>query len=330
MQFIKGGGDMKHLMLLLGALGALAAGAAQAQDFPARPLKIVVPYAPGGSTDILTRLLAQKLTSRLGQGVVVENRPGANGVIGTEAVAKSPGDGYTYLMVTNGQTISVGLGQSLPWDLDKDFTPIVNVAAMPNVIAVHPSQPHKTIGELIAAAKAQPGKLSYSHAGLGSPQHLAGELFKLVSKVDIVGVPYKGGGPAVADAVAGQVQVVIAGVPPISGHVASGKLRALAVTGLERSALLPDVPTVAESGYPGFDAIFWIALLGPKGVPAPIVQRMNAEVNAFLKEPETAQQFTKQGATPAGGTPAELSAYMKKDIEMWARVAKEANVKVDK
>lgn len=329
---------MKPLMRLPGALGTLLiaglallltpALSAHAQNYPNRPVRVVIPYAAGGSTDILTRILAQKLGARLGQGVVVENRPGANGIIGTDAVAKSPNDGYTLLMVTNGQTISMGLYPTkLPWDLEKDFAPVVNVAAMPNVIVVHPSQPFKTLKDLIDFAKSNPGALSYSHAGIGSPQHMAGELFKLVTKVNIVSVPYKGGGPAVADAVAGQVQMVVAGVPAISQHVASGRLRGLAITSQTRSPLLADIPTVAEFGYPGFDAIFWIALLAPRGTPEAAVSRINAETNAVLKDADIAKQFAVQGATPAGGTPQELGAYMKADMATWARVIKDANIK---
>lgn len=330
---------MNQRMRLPGALGALIAGlalslaaalSAQAQDYPNRAVRVVIPYAAGGSTDILTRILAQRLGARLGQGVVVENRPGANGIIGTEAVAKSPNDGYTLLMVTNGQTISMGLYPKLPWDLEKDFAPIVNVAAMPNVITVHPSQPFNTLKELIDFAKAKPGALSYSHAGIGSPQHMAGELFKLVTKLNIVPVPYKGGGPAVADAVAGQVPMVVAGVPAISQHVANGRLRALAITSVKRSPLLAEVPTVAEFGYPGFDAIFWIGLLAPRGTPEAAIQRINAETNVVLKDAEIAKQFAVQGATPAGGTPAEFGAYMKADTETWAKVIKEADIKPDR
>lgn len=329
---------MKHRILLLGAIASLGFGLAPwsdaraqsaAQDYPARPIRIVVPYAAGGSTDILARIQAQKLTARMGQSVIVENRPGANGVIGTEAVARSPADGYTYLMVTNGQTISVGLSSKLPWDLERDFVPVVNVAAMPNVIVVHPSQAMKTLRDLIEHAKAKPGSLSYSHAGVGSPQHLTGELFKLVAKINVVGVPYKGGGPAIADAVAGTVPMAVGGVPVVSQHVASGRLRALAVTSIQRSPLLADVPTVAESGYPGFDAIFWIALIAPRGVPAEIVQRMNAEVNAVLRDADIAKQFAVQGASPAGGSPSELGAFMKNDIDTWTRVIREAKIKVD-
>lgn len=324
---------MKYWIITSSLVGSLALAlvpspAARAQSYPTHAVKIVVPYAPGGSTDILARILAQKLTDKLGQGIVVDNRPGANGIVGTEAVARSPADGYTLLMVTNGQTISVGLyPQNVTWDLEKDFRPVVNVAAMPNVIAVNPSQPAKTLRELIDAAKAAPGRLSYSNAGIGSPQHLAGELFKLVAKVNILAVPYKGGGPAVADAVAGTVPVVVAGIPAVSGHIASGRLRALAVTSIKRSPLLPDVPTVAESGYPGFDAIFWIALIAPHAVPTAIVERLNTEVNAVLSDPDIKKQFSLQGATPAGGSPEELGAYIKKDIEMWMRVIREANIK---
>jgi len=329
---------MKHMMLLLGVIGWLGVGLtpwsnalaqSTAQDYPARPVRIVVPYAAGGSTDILTRIQAQKLTARFGQGVIVENRPGANGVIGTEAVARAPADGYTFLMATNGQTISVGLSPKLPFNLERDFVPVINVAAMPNVIVVHPSQPMKTLGDLIEHAKAKPGSLSFSHAGVGSPQHLTGELFKLVAKVDIVGVPYKGGGPAIADAVAGTVPMAVGGVPVVSQHIASGRLRALAVTSIQRSPLLSDVPTVAESGYPGFDAIFWIALIAPRGVPAEIVQRMNAEVNTLLRDADIVKQFAVQGATPVGGSPSELATFMKNDIETWVRVIREAKIKVE-
>ena len=322
---------MKKLLALLGAIGAVGLGLSSgvhAQDYPNRPIKIVVPYAAGGSTDILTRIIAQRLTARVGQSVLVENKPGANGVIGTEAVVRSPADGYTLLMMTNGQTINVGLVAKLPFDTEKDLVPVINVASMPNVLAVHPGQPMKTIVDFIEYAKANPGKLSYSHAGVGSPQHLAGELFKLVTKTNILGVPYKGGGPAVADAVAGQVQMVVAGVPAVSGHIASGRLRALAVTSLNRSALLAEVPTVAESGYPGFDANFWIALAAPRGVPSEAVQRVNAELNTVLKDPEIGKQFAVQGASPVGGTTGQLGEFIKNDIATWIRVIREANIKV--
>ncbi len=306
---------------------ACAIGTAQAQDYPNKPVRIVIPYAAGGSTDILTRHISQKLTARLGQSVVVENRPGANGIIGTEAVAKSAPDGYTLLMVTNGQTISMGLYPKLPWDIDKDFAPVVNVATMPNVIVVHPSQPFRTLKDLLEHLRSKPGSLSYAHAGVGSPQHIAGELFKLMAKVDLQQIPYKGGGPAIADTVAGQVPVAVGGLPVVRQHIASGKLRALALTSSARTPLMPDIPAATEFGIPSFDAIFWIGLIAPKGTPDAIIARVNADTNAVLKDPEIASTFATQGATPAGGTAAEFGAWMKKDVETSIRVIREANIK---
>lgn len=318
---------MRHLTLLLGIVCSIAG--AQAQDYPNKPVKIVVPYAAGGSTDILTRQISVRVTARLGQSVVVENRTGANGIIGTDVVAKSAPDGYTLLMMTNGQTISMGLYPKLPWDIEKDFAPVVNVAAMPNVIVVHPSQPFNSLKELLDHVRAKPGSLSYSHAGVGSPQHIAGELFKLVTKANIVQIPYKGGGPAIADAVAGQVQVAVGGVPVVKQHIANGRLRPLAVTSSARSPLLADVPTVAEFGYAGFDAIFWIGLLAPRGTPDAAIARINAEVNAVLKDPDIVTQFAVQGATPVGGTPADFGAYIRKDVETSGRVIRDASIKVE-
>lgn len=318
---------MRHLTLLLGIVCSIAG--AQAQDYPNKPVKIVVPYAAGGSTDILTRQISVRVTARLRQSVVVENRTGANGIIGTDVVAKSAPDGYTLLMMTNGQTISMGLYPKLPWDIEKDFAPVVNVAAMPNVIVVHPSQPFNSLKELLDHVRAKPGSLSYSHAGVGSPQHIAGELFKLVTKANIVQIPYKGGGPAIADAVAGQVQVAVGGVPVVKQHIANGRLRPLAVTSSARSPLLADVPTVAEFGYAGFDAIFWIGLLAPRGTPDAAIARINAEVNAVLKDPDIVTQFAVQGATPVGGTPADFGAYIRKDVETSGRVIRDANIKVE-
>ena len=309
------------------AASCVLSGAFAQSSYPNKPVRIVVPYAAGGSTDILTRQISLKLTARLGQPIVVENRPGANGIIGTDAVAKSAPDGYTLLMVTNGQTISMGMYPKLPWDLERDLVPVVNIAAMPNVIVVHPSQPFHTLKELIDYLHAKPGSLSYSHAGIGSPQHIAGELFKLTTKVNLVAVAYKGGGPAIADAVAGQVAVAVGGVPVVKQHIANGRLRPLAVTSSQRSPLLADIPTVAEFGYPGFDAIFWIGLLAPKGTPEAAIARINADTNAVLKDPDIMSSFSVQGATPAGGTPAEFGDYIRKDIETNRRVIREANIK---
>lgn len=321
---------MKHRVLAC-AVGLLAAAAlpwqtVQAQDYPTRPVKMIIPYSPGGSTDVLGRILALKLGSRLGQPVVVENRAGANGAIGTEAVAKAAPDGYTILMLTNGQTIAQVLTPNLTWDLLRDFVPIVNVAGMPNVIVVHPSFPGNTLKDLVDAAKANPGKMTYSHPGVGSPQHLAFELFKHVAKINVVGIPYKGGGPAIADLMAGHVHTSNAGVPNVKSHITAGRVKPLAITGLKRTPALPDLPTVDELGYKGFEAIFWVALLAPKGTPDAVVKRLNADTNAVLAEAEVSAKFLELGATTVGGTPAELAAYMKKDMEMWRTVIKAANI----
>lgn len=323
---------MRQRRQVLGAIGAavltLAAWqGAQAQEFPNKPVRIIVPYAAGGSTDILSRQMSQKLGARLGQSIIVENRPGANGIIGTEAVAKSAADGYTLLMVTNGQTISMGMYPKLPWDIEKDFAPVANVASMPNVIVVHPSQPFRTLKDLLDHVRSKPGSLSYAHAGVGSPQHIAGELFKLMAKVDIVQIPYKGGGPAIADTVAGQVPVGVGGLPVVRQHIASGKLRALGLTSSARTPLIPDIPTATEFGVPAFDAIFWIGLLAPRGTPEAAVARLNADANAVLKDAEIASLFAAQGATPTGGTPAEFAAWIRKDVETSTRVIREANIK---
>jgi tripartite-type tricarboxylate transporter receptor subunit TctC len=217
----------------------------------------------------------------------------------------------------------------LPFDVAKDFQPVVLLASAQYMLVLHPSVKADGIKDFIELAKSNPGRLNYASAGIGSPLHLAGELFKYRGGLNLVHVPYKGGGPAVADAVAGNVGMVVAGVPAVSQYIAAGRLRALAATSLKRSALLPDLPTVAESGYPGFDAIFWIALVAPRGVPPAIMQRLNAESNAVLRDAEIEKQFSVQGATPVGGSPAELGAYIRKDIETWTRVIKEANIKAE-
>lgn len=298
-----------------------------AQEFPSRPIKVMIPYPPGGSTDILARLLAARLTTRMGQPVVVENRSGANGAIAVDALAKSPADGYTLLVLTNGQTIGQVLQPGGNWRIERDFEPVVGVASMPNVIVVNASVPAQNLKEFVEAAKASPGKLTFSHPGVGSAQHMAYELFKYVAKVDILGVPYKGGGPAIADAVGGQVHSSVAGVPNIKPHAMSGRLKALAVTGAKRSPAMPDVPTVAEFGYADFEANFWIALIGPKGTPATAVRRINAEANAVFAEPDILSKFSDQGATILGGSPNDLSSLITKDLSTWAGVIQAAKIK---
>ena len=311
------------------ALGLACAFSAFAQDYPNRAVRVVIPYAAGGSTDILTRILAQRMTARLGQGVVVENRPGANGIIGTDAVAKSPADGYTLLMVTNGQTISMGLYPKLPWDVEKDFAPIVNVAAMPNTIVVHPSQPFNSLKDLIDYARAKPGSLSYSHAGIGSPQHLAGELFKLVSKVNIVQVPYKGTAGQLTALLGNEVQMTFSTMPPAMPLVQAGRLRAIAIGSPRRSPALPDVPTVAESGYPGFDIGAWNGILAPAGTPAAIVNRLATEIARVAKNPEAREKASSQGAELISMTPQEFTDYIKKMTAHFAKVVKATGMRPD-
>ena len=313
--------------ILLATLGLVLPGLAAAQaDYPGKLIRIVVPYGAGGSTDVLSRIVAQKLGDRMGKSVIVENRAGANGIIGSDLVAKAAPDGYTFLMASNGQAVNVVLQKDLPFDLARDLVPIVNVAVMPNVLAVHPSQPIRSVKELIAAAKAKPGTLAYGHAGVGSSQHLAGEIFRLAAGIEIRQVAYKGGGPAVTDALGGHVPVVVAGLPAIAQHAKSGAMRALAITGPKRSAQLPDVPTLQEEGIVN-NEVFWLTLMAPRGVPAAVVTRINAEVNAVLADPDTVKQFAAQGADAIGGTAQQAEAFLRKEIENNAKVVREANIK---
>lgn len=313
--------------ILLATLGlALPSLAAAQDDYPSKIIRIVVPYGAGGSTDVLSRILAQKLTDRLGKSVIVENRAGANGIIGADVVAKSAPDGYTFLMASNGQAVNVVLQKNLPYDLTRDLVPVVNVAVMPNVLAVHPSQPIRSVKDLVAAAKAKPGSLAYGHAGVGSSQHIAGEIFRLGAGIEIRQVSYKGGGPAVTDALGGHVPVVVAGLPAIAQHAKSGALRAIAITGPKRSAQLPDVPTLQEQGIVN-NEVFWLTLMAPRGVPAAIVSRINADVNAVLADPDTVKQFAAQGADATGGSVQQSEAFLRKEIENNGKIVREANIR---
>lgn len=317
----------RSILLAALVLALPAAATAQDADYPSRVVRFIVPYGAGGSTDALARLVAQRLSERWGKSVIVENKAGANGIIGTDSVAKSPADGYTFLVASNGQAVNVALqAGKLPYDMARDFVSVVNVAAMPNVLGMHPGQPSRTLKELVAAAKANPGGLAFGHAGVGSSQHLTGEILNLEAGIQLRQVPYKGGGPAVADALGGHVPLVVAGVPAISQHVKSGALRALAVTGPRRSPQLPDVPTMEEQGYRN-NEVFWVALMAPRGTPPAILARLNADVNALLGGAELRAQFAAQGAEPAGGTPPQLDAFLKNEIDNAAKVIRAANIK---
>jgi tripartite-type tricarboxylate transporter receptor subunit TctC len=313
----------------LGALAMLcvAAPAAQAQGFPVKPVRLVVPFTPGGSTDILARSLAQALTETWKQQVIVENKPGAGGIIGAEAVARAAPDGYTLLMGHIG-TLAVNptLYPKLPYNAIADFAPVALVAMVPNVLVVHPSIPARTVSELIALAKAKPGVLTYSTGGTGSAAHLATEYFKLATGTDIVHVPYKGAAPAVTDVIGGQVSMTMTGLPPLLQHVRASKLRALGVASTTHLPQIPEVPTIAESGVTGFEATQWYGVVAPARTPPAIVDRIAADVRKALDRLDLKQRLEAEGAQPTSLGPAEFGAFIRKEIERWAKVIRAANI----
>jgi tripartite-type tricarboxylate transporter receptor subunit TctC len=313
-----------------GALFALFAVCALGQGYPNRTLRLVVPFPAGGTTDILARAAAQKLTESLGQSVVVDNRPGAAGNIGSDIVAKSVPDGYTLLMGTVGtHAINPSLYAKMPYDHVKDFMPVVLVAAVPNVLVVNPSLPVKSVSDLIKLAKAKPGEINFASSGSGTSIHLSGELFKTMAHVDMTHVPYKGSAPALTDLIGGQVQIMFDNLPSSLAQIKAGKLRAIAVTSQKRAPALPDVPTIAESGLPGFEATSWFGVLAPAGTPFPVVARINSEINKWLQTPEAREQLLAQGAAAAGGTPESFAAHIRAETDKWAKVVKESGAKVD-
>jgi tripartite-type tricarboxylate transporter receptor subunit TctC len=303
--------------------------AAQASDFPNKAIRIVVPFPPGGATDAAARLVAVKMAEHWGQPVLVDNRAGAGGNVGSELVAKSPADGYTLVMgVTGSHAINTSLYTKMPYDPVADFVAISQVAVVPNVLVVHPSVPAKNLAELMALAKKEPGKLNYASLGNGTAAHLGMEMLKSEAGVDITHVPYKGSAPAVSDLLAGQVQMMVDGLPSALPHVKAGKLRAIAITSLHRAPSLPDLPTIAET-YPGFYADAWSGLFAPKGTPQPMVDKLSAEVQRILKLPEVREKLAALGAEPVGSTQAEFAAHVKKEIGKWAKVVKTSGAKVD-
>ena len=317
---------LKAMLLSLTLL--TGASAASAQTFPSRPMRIVVPFPPGGGTDIGTRILAQKLQEAWGQPVVVENKPGAAGIVGTDLTAKSTPDGHTIMMGNIGtHAINVSLYKQLSYDPVKDFAPVSMVADLPLLLLVHPSVPAKSVQELIALAKSQPGKLNFSSSGAGGSMHVAAELFKSMAGVDMVHIPYKGGAPAVADLISGQVPLSFATVLETIQFVKAGKVRALAVTNDRRSVALPDLPTISEAGLPGYQSISWLALFAPAGTPKDIVNKISAEAVRILKLPDVRERLLAQGAEPIGSTPEQLAATLAKDIAKYARVIRESGYK---
>ena len=327
---------MKFRFTLAGALalfaGALIAPAcAQAQAWPAKqPIRFVVPYPPGGASDVTARVLGAKLGQALGQSVVIDNRPGANGILALENVAKAPPDGYTILMANLGpNAINPGVYSKLPYDPVKDFTPITLTTINPLVVLVSPTLPIQNVSELVAYAKAHPRKVTFASAGNGAVNHLAGEMINAMAGIRMVHVPYKGDAPGVPDVISGNVSVmfptIIGGMP----HIKSGKLRAIAVTSIKRSPSLPDVPTLDEAGLHGFDAVSWGGIMGPAGMPPEIVTRLNAEFNRYLKEPDVIERLNSLGAEIVGSTPEQFGTYLKGEIGKWGRVAQANQVRLD-
>jgi tripartite-type tricarboxylate transporter receptor subunit TctC len=305
------------------------AAAAQASDFPNKAIRLVVPFPPGGATDAAARLVAVKMSEHWGQPVLVDNRAGAGGNVGSDLVAKSPADGYTLVMgVTGSHAINTSLYSKMPYDPVTDFAAISQVAVVPNVLVVHPSVPAKNLAELVALAKKEPGKLNYASLGNGTAAHLGMEMLKSDASVDITHVPYKGSAPAVSDLLAGQVQMMVDGLPSALPHIKAGKLRAIALTSLRRAPSLPDLPTISES-YPGFYADAWSGLFAPKGTPQPVVDKLSAEVQRILKLPDVREKLAALGAEPVGSTQAEFTAHVKREIDKWAKVVKTSGAKVD-
>ncbi len=311
------------------ACAALAAATtiSMAQTYPARPIRMLIPFTPGGGADISGRLIGRALGERMGVQFVIDNRPGASTMIATDIVAKATPDGYTLLMSTGTHTINPSIFVKRPFDEVRDFTPIVIVSNSPNMIAVSLKTPVKSIPDLVAHARANPGKIHYGTGGHGTHQHMALELFRVLAGIDVVHVPYKGGVPAINDAMGGSIAMVVVSVPALAPFVKSGRLRGIAVTSAKRSSTMPDIPTVAEQGYPGFDVNYWLGLMGPAKLPAAIVRRISEETNAALRVPEVREQFIFNGAEPGGGTPDEFMALVKREIKEWAEVVKKTGIK---
>jgi tripartite-type tricarboxylate transporter receptor subunit TctC len=305
-------------------IAALAAGAF-AQDYPNRPVRLIVPFPPGGSNDVVGRLVAMQLSTQLGQQVFVDNRGGAGGVIGTEACATAAPDGYTLCIVSIAHAVNPAL-HKLNYDPIKSFTPISIFATGPNVLAINPTLPVDSVKELVALAKQKPGELNYASAGVGSFQHLGGELFKLTAGVNIVHVPYKGGGPAMQDVISGHVKIMFSSLIQTTPFIKSGQLKALGTGGAKRTSVLPDVPTISEAGVPGYVADNWWGLAAPAGLPGPLVEKLFAASQAALKSPELLAAFEREGAAPVTMTTAEFGEYIKGEIAKWGRVVKEGNI----
>jgi len=302
---------------------------AQTPNWPAKPIRLVVGYAAGGATDVVARLVAVKLGEQLGQPVIVDNRSGANSNVGAEAVAHAPADGYTLYVFTIANTINASLYDKLGYDPQKDFEPIGLIAKIPNILVVNPKLPIKTVADYVRFAKESPNGVTFASSGSGSSIHLSGEMFKMYAKLNMLHVPYRGSAPAVTDLLGGQVQSMFDNTPSSLPHVKAGRLRAIAITSAQRSPLLPDVPTVAESGYPGFDVQSWFSLAAPTGTPQPVIARVNAALNQVLTAPEMRQRLLDLAATPEPGTPEQLRSFIAAETRRWHEVVKQSGAKAE-
>ncbi len=302
---------------------------AWAQPYPNKPVRIIVPFGAGGPADIYGRFLAQRLQEPLGQSFVIDNRPGAGSIIGTDLVAKSPADGYTLLLMSNTHTVNESLVPKKPFALMKDFMPIAPINYSDLVLVVHPSLPVKSIKELLALAKSKPQGLNYASSGTGTPYHMAGELFKAMAGVAIVHIPHKGSGEARTSVMSGQVEMMLDAITTMAPMARAGRVRALGTTGLKRSTVLPEVPTVSEAGVKGYEATIWLGIMAPAGTPKPVIDRLNAEIVKIITRPDVKKAWNEQGAEPLSMTPGEFEKYVNDDIAKWAKVVKVAGVKAD-
>jgi len=319
-----------RLVLALALALAAASLNAWSQNYPSRPVKIVVPYGVGGPADLYARFLAARLQENLGQPFVVEDRPGAGSIVGTDYVAKSTPDGYTLLMMSNTHAVNETLIPKKPFDLMRDFAPITGVNSSDLLMVVHPSVPAKDLREFVALAKAKPGAMNYASSGNGTPYHMAGELFKAMAGVDIVHIPHKGSDGARNSILSGQVQMMFDAVPTMAAHARAGKVKALATSGSTRSAVTPDVPTVAEAGVPGYQSGIWLGLMAPAGTPRPVLERLNAEVNALIGSPEVREAWLKQGAVPMGMSIDEFDRFLRAEIVKWAKAVNVSGARADR
>lgn len=318
---------MKSFNVVLLIVALAGAASATAQNYPARPVRLIVPSSPGGGTDISARIIAPRLSEYLGQQVVVENRPGAGTMIGGEAAARSAPDGYTLLMGISTLAINPAIYKKVPYDALKDFAPVSQAVALPNVLVAHPSLPVKTVKELVAFARARPGQINFASAGLGTSPHLSVELFLSMTGLKMVHVPYKGSGPGVTDLVAGHVPLMMPNMLSALPHIKSGRLRALGVTSAKRASRASDIPTIAEAGVPGYEAVQWYGVLAPAGTPRPIITRLHAEVVRVLQQSDIKERFLSDGAEAVGSSPEEFAAFIRAETGKWAKVIKDAGLR---